>query len=527
MKKLDVLYKDAVFHTMRSEGDTARYLGVSGGSIAYIGNEPPELPAKKTVSLLGGHVYPALTDAHLHLIFAIMAGRGVAACEMVNGKVLPDTVAGVCARLKEFASDKPKNEMIVATGYIASAVAERRLPNRFELDEACGGRPVTVYNFDAHSTALSTAMLERMKLPIEGDGILTGAANEERQGLITNTIAASVTPGALIRGLAAFTNDCASWGVGRVCALEGNADDEKDFVTSLAVWLARRMKLSVRMYFQYQDVERAKKYRRVQSKPRIGGCGEWEMDGAVGSHSAAFYAPYKDTGEAHELYNTDARVKEITEAAEREGYYMGSHAIGTRAIDQLIDALYALNSKRMHRIEHFLFPSKHAVELADGRIAAVIQPGYDYVDERYLHSYSNYMPQELIDLQLPLKTLYDKGVCICGSSDCPVQPVDPYLQMLGMRQFGVPGESLSPYEALTTYTVNPARVLDELDTSGTLETGKRADFFVAAQDILTLPNEALAGFRVDAMYLAGKKYKPMKGSLPELIGMLFKKPKLI
>lgn len=69
-------------------------------------------------------------------------------------------------------------------------------------------------------------------------------------------------------------------------------------------------------------------------------------------------------------------------------------------------------------------------------------------------------------------------MCICGSSDSPVQSMNPYEQMLGMVEFFLPQQSLTPYQALCTYTREPARMLGEEKDSGTLEVGKKADFCV-------------------------------------------------
>ena len=65
--------------------------------------------------------------------------------------------------------------------------------------------------------------------------------------------------------------------------------------------------------------------------------------------------------------------------------------------------------------------------------------------------------------------LYDAGVALCASSDSPVQSIDPFLQMLGMAEFSVPGQSLTNFEAMRCYTAHPARVLGEEARFGILE----------------------------------------------------------
>lgn len=155
-----------------------------------------------------------------------------------------------------------------------------------------------IYNIDGHSSSISTALMKKLKLPEQGsDGRFFGEAHEFMQGKVTNLIAASVTPSVLAAGIANFSNLCAHYGISRVCAMDGNGDVKHDFLTRLLAFVASRMDIDVRLFPQYMELERAEKYHRLQKFPRAGGCGSWELDGSVGSHSAAFYVPFIDNGE--------------------------------------------------------------------------------------------------------------------------------------------------------------------------------------------------------------------------------------
>ena len=106
---------------------------------------------------------------------------------------------------------------------------------------------------------------------------------------------------------------------------------------------------------------------------------------------------------------------------------------------------------------------------------------------------------------MPLRELYEAGVCLCGSSDSPVQSIDPFAQMLGMTEFYLPDQALTPYQALRTYTVNPAQMLGEETEWGTLEEGTRAEFMVLEKD--------------------GRRLTPKRGTAAELAGLCLKRPK--
>lgn len=525
--KRAILYTDAVIHTMRSESDTARSMLVENGRITAL--DVDEAAGARVLSLGGRHVYPCLIDGHVHLLYTVvLSGSGFDLCRIENGAITPRDMAGVKARLEAFAESKRKNALLVANNFIPSAIEERRMPCREELDRWCGGRPVVVYTIDGHQSALSSAMLRKLGISPDGhSGILSGEAHERVQGRITDIIAASVTPSVLARGAANFQNDCAGYGISCVGALDGNGDSKRDITTRLITALARRFAVDVRFYYQYMDIDKAEPLARFQRRRRIGGCGDWEMDGSIGAHTAAFSLPYKDTGEQAACYYDRQLVEQRVEEAERRGYQIASHAIGDLAIDRIVAALGKCSGLIRHRIEHCEFASDSAIEeIARRGWAVMAQPGYSWLDKRYLHTYEQHLPPELI-ARLKFKTYLDKGIAICGSTDSPVQALDPWLQMLGMVEFYNEEESVSVYDALRCYTVNPARAMLEEEERGMLLPGMRADFFTAKRDILSFTPEELAGFRPEKTYYLGEEYKKRSGSTAALAACFLKKPKKV
>ena len=528
--KNETLYYNGVFHSMRSEDDTFSAMSVGEGRITGTYTVRPSGDYASEVDLGGKHVYPCLIDGHTHLLLTVaMKAVGFSICEITPHGVEPHTLTGVEARLRRYAEAQKQNAVIACSNYILSAMDdEQRLPTREELDDWGGGRPVVVYTIDGHSTALSSAMLRLVGIDPEGhSGVLTGEENDRMQGRLTDALSAVITPAALARGIAAFENACAAYGISVVGALEGNGDSEKDPTTGLIVRLARHMDVGVRLYLQYTDLARVKPYLKWMRRPRVGGCGDWEMDGAAGSHSAAFSLPYRDSGETAECYYEQDFVDALTAEADALGWQISSHAIGDRAIERLLTAYEKLPGGRLHRIEHCEFLTDELFErLRQGDYALMMQPGYSWIDKRYLHSYESFLPEEILS-SLRFRSLLDAGLCVCGSSDSPVQELDPWLQMLGMVQFYREEESVTPFDALRCYTVNPARALGEEAERGTLEAGKAADFFTAERDFFTLSPAEIAAFRPEETYYGGVKYRPRRGSLPELAAMLLRKPRMI
>jgi len=524
-----MIYYNGIFHSMLSENDTFYGMDVENGIIKKIYKLEKDLENKSGVDLGGKHVYPCLIDGHTHLMSTIATyAMGFNACEITANGVEPNTIKGVERRIREYCAKQKKDAVIASTNYILTAVDERRMPTKDELDDWAGGRAIVIYNIDGHSTSLSTKMLKLIGIDPKGhSGVLQGEDNERAQGRILDAVSKTIGIGTLAKGVGELHNRCASYGVSVVAALEGNGDSVKDNTTNILVKIARHFDLDVRLYLQYTDFDRVKSFEKYMKHKRVGGCGDWEMDGATGSHSSAFRVPFKDTGKTAPCYYTQEYVDEIVKKFNDAGYQIASHAIGELAIDRIIDAYNKLDTKKLHRIEHCEFHDDEAFkELAKGRYAVMMQPGYAWIDKRYLHTYEQFLPDVIIK-RLKFKSLYDAGIILCGSSDSPVQDIDPYLQMLGMVQFYRDEESISPYQALCTYTVNAAKAIEEYNERGSLEEGKIADFFVSDRNFFELNPEELVSFRPLQTYYKGKPYQKKQGSLGELAKMMLRKAKLI
>ncbi|GAA6301475.1 amidohydrolase [Eisenbergiella tayi] len=539
---MKTLYYGGTIHTMRKEQETFTALGIEEDRIIFTGSTEKETLKgyDRYVDLEGMHVFPTLTDSHVHLLYTmILAASSFNLCEVTAGGIVPDSMEGVEARVRDYCRSHPKQKIISANQYILSAMKEKRLPDRHELDEWTGGRCMIIYNIDGHSSCISTALMKKLGLSCEGhDGRFSGEEHEFMQGKVTNLIAASVTPGVLARGIANFSNLCARYGISRVCAMDGNEDVKNDILTRLLAFIASQMDIDIRLFPQYLDLERARPFRRLQKYPRAGGCGSWELDGSVGSHSAAFYVPFRDTGEKGHCYYEKSLILSKVKEARQKGIQLSSHAIGEAAIDQIVDCYEQAEKENagqrdgagvpLSRIDHFEFPSREAVEkIKKLPVALTVQPGFSWLDKRYLKSYEQFLPKEKAEQQIPLKELAEAGVCICGSSDSPVQSMNPYEQMLGMVEFFLPQQSLTPYQALCTYTREPARMLGEEKDSGTLEVGKKADFCVMKKDFCRAEPGEIGEFCAEYMVKDGKRYEQKKGTVWELVKMLFRRKKKI
>lgn len=509
---------------MESETDTRHSMTVEDGVITGFDGSA-EAEGGQTVDLAGAHVFPALIDAHLHMLDSIaLASMGEPLCEIVHGGVEPHDLAGVERKIRSLASDAKPGSLLIFSNYVSAAMDEGRLPTRYELDAWAGGAQVWIINIDGHSGSCSSALLEALGLEgIAPDGIFTGPAHDANLGAFTGHLASSITPAALAHGIAHFCNECAEFGIGTVCALEGTDDGERDRITELIAFLAQRFPLDVRLFPQYMDQTKLHAVLPRMAANRIGGCMKWELDGSVGSRTAAFCEPYADGSQGSLYFDTDELSRTIEGFASR-GFMVSAHAIGDAAVDQLTGIFERVPGR--HRIDHCEFPSESAARrICELKPFVTVQPGYAWIDKRYLHGYERYLNESQIARQIPLARFARAGVPLCGSSDAPVQSVDPFLQMRGMREFYIEEQSLSAYEALSTYTVNGAAMLGE--KKGLLREGYEASFFTCAENLLDIEPASLEGMRAQSMWLHGKRYKPLPDGLGALVRLLATKPRKV
>jgi len=281
-------------------------------------------------------------------------------------------------------------------------------------------------------------------------------------------------------------------------------------------------------------------YLSRMSLPRVGGCLHWELDGSVGARTAAFYDPYLGEPEnrGNILYPKEDLINDVRQAY-KKGYQITAHAIGTRAIDQLLDVYEEnlkgnadLDNKQRLRIDHFEFPSTSALNraISDLHLIIVPQPGFNWMNSHFptMQLYSKYLLPKIVALQNPLKSIIDRGGIICGSSDSPVQSLNPFLQIHGMVNFPIESERISVYEAFRTYTYNGAYATHSELTGGTLSVGKWADFIILSKDPFAIAPTELLNLEVESTYIKGKQIKPFKGSPWKfLLRLLFSKNKKI
>jgi hypothetical protein len=237
-------------------------------------------------------------------------------------------------------------------------------------------------------------------------------------------------------------------------------------------------------------------------------------DGGLSGATAAIAENYKVTGDNGVLrYETDDLMQLMWEAHDA-GYRIGTHAIGDRALDQVLGCYEELHLRKpmmiRHRVEHFGLPNASHVKRA-AAIHAIAVPQTVFLPALG-RNFRRYLPENYLARCYPQRTLWDTGITVALSSDAPVVPDDNPL--LGMRaaidrrdHTGEPialHEALTPYEALWAYTMGGAVASGDDNNRGSLTGGKHADFVILDRDPLQTPTPELTDIQVQQTIISGR-----------------------
>jgi len=256
-----------------------------------------------------------------------------------------------------------------------------------------------------------------------------------------------------------------------------------------------------------------------------------QIDGALGAHGAWLLEPYDDLpGSDGLVLETVEDIEATAELAARHGYQLNTHAIGDRAVREVLD-IYERVWERMEvdgselrwRIEHAQHIQPEDVpRFGELGVIASIQAVHGTSDGPWIPTRLGDERAEVTSQ--PWRDLFRTGAVVTNGTDVPVERIDPiasYYSSVSRRM--VNGEPFYPQhvmtreEALKTYTINNAYAAFEEELKGSLTPGKYADFVVLSQNLLTVAEEQIPETEVEMTFVGGElRYRRDKarGSSP-------------
>jgi predicted amidohydrolase YtcJ len=189
------------------------------------------------------------------------------------------------------------------------------------------------------------------------------------------------------------------------------------------------------------------------------------------------------------LYHNDNEVYNVVRKAHEYNMQCSMHALGERAIDQLIYTYHRVIAEQgkkdlRHRIEHFSLPTESQIRMAaELGLILSMQPGFTYFWDRAEGGEFEYMfGRERANRWDPFNRIIDAGNIVCAGSDCPVTPVEPLVDIASCVNGHNPVRNISVDDAIRMVTANGAYAGGLEDRKGSIEVGKDADFTVIDRD---------------------------------------------
>ncbi|EPD61190.1 amidohydrolase [Streptomyces sp. HGB0020] len=472
---------------------------VERGQVAWVGSEGAADAfadgVDEVVDLDGALVTPAFTDAHVHTTSTGLALTGLDLSDAPS-------LEAALARVRDFATARPQDKVLLGHGWDASRWPGGRPPTRAELDEATGGRPLYLSRIDVHSAVATTALLDLA--PGVGTGTGDGPLTTDAHHAVRAAAFAAVTPAQRTEAQRTALAHAASLGIGSVHECAGPDISSEDDFTDLLRLAAEEPAPRVVGYWAEAGEEGVARARGLGA---TGAAGDLFVDGALGSHTACLHTPYADADHTGTAYLDASAVAAHVIACTEAGLQAGFHAIGDAAVTAVVEGVRAAADKigqarvraARHRVEHaeMLTPETVAA-FAELGLTASVQPAFDALWGGEDGMYAQRLGADRARTLNPFAALLKAGVPLAFGSDSPVTPFDPWGTVRAAAFHRTPEHRVSVRAAFTAHTRGGWRAIGR-DDAGVLVPGAPADYAVWRTDELVVqaPDDRVARWSTD------------------------------
>ncbi|MDQ3023584.1 MAG: amidohydrolase family protein [bacterium] len=445
-----------------------------------------ELSDAGTLDCRGRLLLPGLNDAHVH---AIATGMLMLTEDIRSITSLDDLADAIRA---EAAKSKPAVRLGGLDRNKLPHADEQRLSMRW-LDDVVPDRPLFIKSIEGHSGWYNAhawemigadAVLARFATTQEAaqmhqQGRIHGHAYEE----LTTPVYDSFSFEERREGMQLVLTEAARVGLTGIHCLEGYGEFRRhDFELIMEL---DGQGCDLTLYARDETPELAAEL----GLTRFGGC--WCVDGAIGSQSAAVSAPYTECDGDHccgELYFDYATLSAWVESGLSRGMQVCNHAIGDRAIDQILDVYEELSQRYdlgplRPRIDHFVLGNEQqAKRAASLGLCCAMQPAFDAAWGGPGGGYAKRLGPERAMQSNPVGMAVRSGFRIAGSSDAYITPLDPLGGIHAAMQHHNPEMRVDFDTAVRLFTEDAAYLAHQEESRGRIAEGHQADFTIVDGD---------------------------------------------
>lgn len=556
----DKVYRNAKVYSVALDGTEthAEALVIKDGKFAYVGDETGATEwignTTEVIDCKGKSVIPGLGDAHLHHAQAVLK-YGTCSFSHIVPNPETDTPDGVVKliqeKLKTYAEEHKNAPVIRGFGWdrmwFAGVLQGIVRPfTRHDVDAVIPDKPVVLTSFCGHLVLLNTKALEAAGVTKDTDdhhGLIVKEADGTPSGYISEPaifrpIIYSIpnydfTPEEYHDCLKKAFNDLNASGYTLLC-------DCQQVESSYAVLseMARNGEFTARVsgVHNVNDATRESDLEKAIANRTKFDVDELFMVDTVkyfADGSLAMIEPYterasdKEPGTREPLLWDEDHLKESMALANKEGFNIHTHAMGSYAIRRVIDCyenaqqLYP-NPKIRNIIAHCTFiEPEDRVRMGKSHIIASNQPGWFSDNPTEEPVMVAWWGEDVVRQTYPSKSLISNGVVCAYGSDFPVNAayglagiqvamtrrhvkLDPTYELFKDLPAALPNECVSLKEALQAHTIHVAYQAHLEKVTGSIEVGKSAELVVLDSNIETTPADQIQDIKVLETVFKGK-----------------------
>ena len=519
----DLILHNARIYTVDPAQLWAEAVVCTAGRIVAVGSRDELMdlagPNTQFIDAGGRLVLPGLIDGHVHLLWHAILRRGhqidllgVASLEELRRRV---------SRAVESADP---GQWVYGRGWDESLWGVR--PTRAHLDDIAPRTPVVLRRLDLHTSWANSAALEHAgvtsETPDPPGSCIARDATGELTGILHEFGAIDLVEQHIPQPDATTLQDwlrdaiAEAHRLGLTGILDMRVAEEGRQSFRLLQALRRRGELDLRIHMAIA-AEFLSDAAAMGLEPGFGDDRLWTghvkvfADGSMGGGTAYMLEPYEDDPDNRGISVTPADdLRQLARRADEAGFSLAVHAIGDRAIRDVVDVLSEFpradsssTPKLPHLIEHVqVIHPDDLPRLSRYGIMASMQP---------VHLMSDWRTADRVWGQraryaYAFRSLLDCGTRMSFGSDAPYESLNPmegiYAATTRRDRHGEPGagwypeEQISVAEAIHGYTMGPAYATGRQQVQGSITPGKWADIIMLSRDIFEIPSAEIANVEV-------------------------------
>ncbi len=535
----DIILYNGQIVTVDKDFSIHEAISVKDGKIMCLGKqedvEKCKGDATQVVDLQGKTVLPGFIDNHNHLLWSAVGALGVDLSKVRSIEELK-------AKIREAAASVPEEHVIhTSSDWHESQLIEKRLPNRWDLDEAAPNHPVYVirggHEVILNSKALALAGIDRDTPSPDGGQITkdldtgepTGEFIDNAIALVSHILPPPPSPAEMAGLLTQAVDKMLAAGY---TSIRDPGLEPSQMRVYQNVWKKGDLRIRVSMM---PSLERSGKASKMSAAEYVQFFSDWGVRDGFGSpmlridaiklaldggfEGALMRDPYAEGSDFDADFHGIQRVPtekftQVVMGLNRAGWRAGTHVAGDKAIDIVLDAYEKADQDKSIKGKRWIL--EHALLTRPDHIKRIKELGLVISTQDHVYIAASSMiknwGRERTEAITSIKDLLNADIIVGSGTDWPVVPYNPFIGIyfwttrdtLSAGQLNDRGQTLTREEALKMQTINNAHITFEENVKGSLEGGKYADLIVIDRDYMKVALPELKDIEVLATMVDGK-----------------------